>query len=231
MEHVTGLPMGEAIVGFSAESMLSAMGGSLNPLLDAIKSGDIKGVAGIISCTSLRDSGQDVHTVEMAKGLISRDILVLSMGCGNAGLQVAGLCSLDAIEHAGPRLQKTCKALNVPPVLSFGTCTDTGRLADLLLMVSKALGDVPMPDLPVAAVAPEYMEQKATIDAIFALALGLYTYVNPIPTVTNAPNLVGLLTDSLQDITGGKLDVEKDTKTALDNIERHILDKRRALGI
>jgi len=231
VEHVTGLPMGEAIVGFSAESMLSAMGGSLNPLLDAIKSGDIKGVAGIISCTSLRDSGQDVHTVEMAKGLISRDILVLSMGCGNAGLQVAGLCSLDAIEHAGPRLQKTCKALNVPPVLSFGTCTDTGRLADLLLMVSKALGDVPMPDLPVAAVAPEYMEQKATIDAIFALALGLYTYVNPIPTVTNAPNLVGLLTDSLQDITGGKLDVEKDTKTALDNIERHILDKRRALGI
>ena len=28
------------------------------------------------------------------------------------------------------------------------------------------------------------MEQKATIDALFALALGLYTYVNPVPTVT-----------------------------------------------
>ena len=37
------------------------------------------------------------------------------------------------------------------------------------------------------------MEQKATIDAIFALALGLYTYVNPVPTVTGAPNLVKLL--------------------------------------
>jgi len=39
---------------------------------------------------------------------------------------------------------------------------------------------VSIPDLPVAAVAPEYMEQKATIDAVFALALGLYTYVNPV---------------------------------------------------
>ena len=83
----------------------------------------------------------------------------------------------------------------MPPVLSYGTCTDTGRLADLSGAVSAALGGVPIPDLPVAAVAPEYMEQKATIDAVFALAFGLYTYVNPVPTVTGAPNLVKLLTE------------------------------------
>jgi len=67
-----------------------------------------------------------------------------------------------------------------------------------------------MPDLPVAAVAPEYMEQKATIDAIFALALGLYTYVNPVPTVTGAPNLVKLLTQDCKNVTGGLLNVETD---------------------
>jgi carbon-monoxide dehydrogenase catalytic subunit len=38
------------------------------------------------------------------------------------------------------------------------------------------------------------MEQKATIDAVYALALGLYTHVNPVPTVTGAPRLVKLLT-------------------------------------
>ena len=70
---------------------------------------------------------------------------------------------------------------------------------------------MPIPDLPVAAVAPEYMEQKATIDAVFALALGLYTYVNPVPTVTGAPNLVKLLTEDLTQVTGGILSVEKDT--------------------
>ncbi len=108
------------------------------------------------------------------------------MGCGNAAMQVAGLCSPpEAREYAGDSLKAVCEALGVPPVLSYGTCTDTGRLADLLGAISGALGGVPVPDLPVAAAAPEYMEQKATIDAIFALALGLYTYVNPpVPTVT-----------------------------------------------
>jgi carbon-monoxide dehydrogenase catalytic subunit len=32
--------------------------------------------------------------------------------------------------------------------------------------ISDALGDVPILDLSVAATAPEYMEQKATIDAV-----------------------------------------------------------------
>jgi carbon-monoxide dehydrogenase catalytic subunit len=166
----------------------------------------------------------------MAKELIKRDILVLSMGCGNGAMQVAGLCSLEAKEFAGPGLKNFCEKLKVPPVLSYGTCTDTGRLADLLAAVSNALG-VPIPNLPVVAVAPEYMEQKATIDAIFALALGLYTYVNPVPTVTGAPNLVKLLTQDCRQVTGGLLNVEKDPIKAVDMILAHIEDKRKKIGI
>jgi carbon-monoxide dehydrogenase catalytic subunit len=75
------------------------------------------------------------------------------------------------------------------------------------------------------------MEQKATIDAIFALALGLYTYVNPVPTVTGAPNLVKLLTEDCREVTGGILNVEKDTVKAVDGIEQHIMEKRKKLGI
>jgi carbon-monoxide dehydrogenase catalytic subunit len=88
--------------------------------------------------------------------------------------------SLDLISQhlircflASPGLKTLCESLNIPPVLSYGTCTDTGRIADLLGILSEALGGVPIPDLPVATAAPEYMEQKATI------AFGLYTYVNP----------------------------------------------------
>ncbi len=231
VEPVTNLPVTEAIVGFSTESILEALGGSLDPLLDAIKKGTIRGVAGFVSCTSLRDSGQDVHSVKVAKELIRRDILVLSMGCGNAALQVAGLCSPEAKELAGPGLKGICEALGVPPVLSYGTCTDTGRIADLLLAVSNALGGVPIPDLPVVAAAPEYMEQKATIDAIFALALGLYTYVNPVPTVTGAPNLVQLLTQDLSDVTGGLLNVDTDAVQAVEALAAHIEAKRKKLGI
>jgi len=230
VEPVAGLATGEAVVGFSTESILDALGGTLNPLLAAIKAGSVRGVAGLVSCTSLRDTGQDVHSVRIAKELIRRDILVLSMGCGNAAMQVAGLCTPEARELAGSGLKKVCEVLGVPPVLSYGTCTDTGRLGDLLAALSLALG-VPIPDLPVAAVAPEYMEQKATIDAVFALALGLYTYVNPVPTVTGGPNLVKLLTEDCPNVTGGRLDVEKDPVKAVDGIAAHIEEKRKKLGI
>ncbi|MCK4792063.1 MAG: anaerobic carbon-monoxide dehydrogenase catalytic subunit [Desulfobacteraceae bacterium] len=231
VEPLTQLPMKEALVGFSSESIVEALGGSLDPLLNAIKNGAIRGIAGFISCTTLRDCGQDVHSVAVARELIKRDILVLSMGCGNAALQVAGLCSPEAKEYAGPGLKGLCEKLNVPPVLSYGTCTDTGRLADLLAAISNAMGGVPIPDLPVVAGAPEYMEQKATIDAIFALALGLYTYVNPVPTVTGAPNLVKLLTQDCPEVTGGILNVDKDPVQAVEAMLNHIEGKRKKLGI
>lgn len=230
VEPVTKLPMKEVLVGFSTESILEALGGTLSPLLEAIKDGTLRGIVGLVSCTTLRDSGQDVHSVRVAKELIKRDVLVLSMGCGNGAMQVAGLCSLEAKEFAGPGLKELCEKLSIPPVLSYGTCTDTGRLADLLATISDTLG-VPLPDLPVAAAAPEYMEQKATIDAVFALALGLYTYVNPVPNITGAPSLVKLLTQDCKQVTGGLLNVEKDPVKAVDAILAHIETKRKKIGI
>ncbi len=199
VEAVRDLPVSLATVGFSTESILSALGGSLGPLLDVIKDGSIRGVVGLVSCTTLRDYGQDAHQIAVAKELIGRDILVLSMGCGNAAMQVGGLCSPQARDLAGPGLKAVCQKLGTPPVLSYGTCTDTGRIADLLAAISSALGGVPITDLPVAAAAPQYMEQKATIDAIFALAYGLYTYVYPVPPVGGAPNLIKLLTSDSQE--------------------------------
>ncbi|MDK2826689.1 MAG: anaerobic carbon-monoxide dehydrogenase catalytic subunit [Methanolobus sp.] len=231
VKPVTDLPMSEAVVGFSTESILEALGGKLDPLLDAIKDGTLRGVAGLVSCTTLRDTGQDSHSIAVAKELIKRDVLVLSMGCGNAAMQVGGLCSPEAKELAGPGLKAICEALGIPPVLSYGTCTDTGRIADLIAAVSAALGNVPVPDLPVVATAPEYMEQKATIDAVFALAFGLYTHVNPVPTVTGAPNLVKLLTEDCKDVTGGVMNVETDAVKAVELMLDHIENNRKKLGI
>ncbi len=231
VQPITQLPMKEAVVGFSTESIGEALGGTLDPLLGAIKDGTCRGVAGLVSCTTLRDTGQDIHSVRIAMQLIKRDILVLSLGCGNGAMQVAGLCSSNARKLAGPGIRKLCESLQIPPVLSYGTCTDTGRLADLLAAISDTLGGVPMPDLPVAAVAPEYMEQKATIDAVFALALGLYTYVNPVPTITGAPNLVQLLTRDCREVTGGIMNVEKDPVQAAKAILAHIEANRKKLGM
>lgn len=219
-----------AVVGFSVESILEALGGSLDPLLGEIKSGSIRGVVGLVSCTTLGNGPHDLPTITIAKELISRDILVLSMGCGNAALQVAGLCSPEAREFAGPGLKRVCGALGIPPVLSFGTCTDTGRLSILVSEVAKAL-HVDVPDLPIAVTAPQYMEQKATIDAVFALALGVLTHVSPTPPLVGGARLMKLLSQDLAHVTGGSLLIEDDMIKAAEKIAIHIEGKRSALGI
>jgi carbon-monoxide dehydrogenase catalytic subunit len=224
------LRIGDAVAGFSTESILGALGGSLDPLLDVIKNGTLRGVAGLVSCTTLRYSGQDSTTIAVAKELIKNDVLVLAMGCGNAALQVAGLETPEAKELAGPGLKAVCELLGIPPVLSFGTCTDTGRIMLLVGAIADALG-VDVPALPVVATAPEYMEQKATIDAMAALAFGMYVHVSPVPFVTGAPRLVKLVTDDLPSVTGGKLAVETDPHEAVVGMLNHIETKRAALGI
>ena len=169
-------------------------------------------------------------TVNVAKELIKRNILVLSAGCGNAATQVAGLNSLSAQELAGPKLRPVLEALGIPPVLSFGTCTDCGRLALLVGAVAAALG-VDTDKLPIVVTAPEYMEQKAAVDTLSALALGLYTHVSPAPFISGSPTLVKLLAEDLPSVTGGKLAVETDAKEAVAAMLDWIDAKRAALGI
>ncbi len=223
-------PIQPAIVGFSTESILEALGGTLTPLLNAIKSGKIKGIVALISCSTLGNGPQDLPTIIIAKELIKRDILVLSMGCGNAAMQVGGLCTQQARELAGEGLRSICSALGIPPVLSFGTCSDTGRVSVLVSAVADALG-VDVPELPIAVTAPQYMEQKATIDAVFALAFGAFTHVSPTPPLVGGERLMKLLSSDLEGLTGGKIYLENDMVKAAEAIEKHILGKRVALGI
>ena len=221
----------KAIAGFSPEAILKALGGNLDPLLDVIKAGKIKGVVGIVNCTTLKNGPQDWMTVNLAKELVKRDVLIVAGGCGCHGLEVAGLCNLEAIEKfAGEGLKEVCRSLGIPPVLPFGTCTDTGRISLLVTALADAL-DVDTSQLPVVVSAPEWMEQKATIDGLFALAYGLYTHLSPIPPVTGGPELAKLLTEDLEKLTGGKVILGDDPTEVAQVIAEHIDRKRAALGI
>jgi carbon-monoxide dehydrogenase catalytic subunit len=220
----------KAIAGFSTEAVLNAIGNKLDPLVDVISQGKIKGVVALANCSTLRNGPQDWNTVNITKELIKKDILVVSGGCGNHGLEVAGLCNLDALEMAGDGLKEVGKALGIPPVLSFGTCTDTGRMSMLVTALADHL-NVDIPDLPIAVTAPEWMEQKATIDGVFAVAYGAYTHLSPTPFVTGAPRLVKLLTEDVEGLTGGKIALGDDPVQAAKDIENHIISKRQKLGL
>ena len=118
----------DVITGLSETSLREFLGGSWKPLVDLIAAGKIKGVAGIVGCSNLTAKGHDVFTVELAKELIKRNIIVLSAGCSSGGLENVGLMSPKAAELAGDSLKEVCTSLGIPPVLNFGPCLAIGRL-------------------------------------------------------------------------------------------------------
>jgi carbon-monoxide dehydrogenase catalytic subunit len=91
--------------------------------------------------------------------------------------------------------------------------------------------DVDIPDLPIAVTAPEWMEQKATIDGVFAVAYGAYTHLSPTPFITGARDLVKLLTEDVEGLTGGKIALGDDPSEVANNIEAHIVSKRKGMGL
>ncbi|KJS03342.1 MAG: hypothetical protein VR68_01680 [Peptococcaceae bacterium BRH_c4a] len=219
----------KVITGFGVESILGALGGSLDPLLDAVKSGAIKGIVAVVGCTNNRN-GHDSIGVSLMKELIKKDILVINAGCMSSAAQIESLMTPEAAELAGEGLKGVCRALGIPPCLNFGSCVDIGRIGVVVTAIANILGVDPS-QLPVAVSAPEYLEQKAVADGIFAVAFGLLTHLGPVPPVTGSPLVTRILTEDVESLTGGKVMVEQDPVKAAVIIESHIVSKRKALGI
>lgn len=219
----------DVVAGVGVESLLSVLGGSLEPLLNVIKDGKIKGITAVVGCTNNRN-GHDSSSLTLIKELLKRDILVITAGCVSSGAQIEGLQTLEASKYAGENLKSICKALSIPPVLNFGSCIDIGRIGIAVTAIANALG-VDTSDLPVAASAPEYLEQKAVADGVFAVTFGLLTHLGPVPPVAGAPLVTRILTNDVEGLVGGKVCVEQDMVKAAEIIEAHIVDKRKKLGI
>ena len=219
----------EGIVGFSLEAILKALGGSLDPLIEAIKSGTIKGIAGVVGCNNPKVK-QDYKHVNLVKELIKNDILVVNGGCNAIACAKAGLLTLEAAEQAGEGLKGVCKKLGIPPVLHMGSCVDNSRILMALAAMAKALG-VDIPDLPVAGAAPEWMSEKAVSIGTYFISSGVFTVLGTVPPVLGSANVTKLLTEGAEDVVGGKFAVETDPFKAAQLMIDHIMAKRRALGI
>ncbi len=219
----------KVVSGFGVESIASALGGSLEPLLDVVKQGSIKGIAAVVGCTNNRN-GHDTKGLEIMKEFIRNDVLVVAAGCMSSAAEIHGLMDPDAKDMAGEGLQTVCKMLGIPPVLNFGSCVDIGRIGVVVTEIANALGVDPS-QLPVVASAPEYLEQKAVADGIFAVSFGLLTHLGPVPPVTGSELVTNILTKDIENLTGGRVLVNENPKEAVAEMVAHIETKRKALGI
>jgi len=219
----------DAVGGFSVESIVGALGGSAEPLIEAIKAGKIRGAAGIVGCNNPKIT-QDYGHVTLTRRLIENDVLVVDTGCAAVANAKAGFKVAEARQYAGDGLKEICGALGIPPVLHLGSCVDNVRILSLAAALADAL-QVDISDLPLAGAAPEWYSEKAVSIGAYFVASGVYTVLGPMPPITGSRNVVQLLTEGLEDVVGATFAVEPDPENAALLIRRRIESRRKALGL
>jgi carbon-monoxide dehydrogenase catalytic subunit len=219
----------DCMVGFSVEAIVKALGGTLDPLLDAITSGAIRGIAGVVGCNNPKVR-HDYGHLKLVEDLIANDVLVVNTGCNAIACAKAGLLLPEAAEQAGDGLKGVCQALGVPPVLHMGSCVDISRILVACAAIANALG-VDISDLPVAGAAPEWMSEKAVSIGTYVVSSGIYTVLGTVPQVLGSPNVTELLTAGAEGVVGATFAVEPDPERAAILMRRRIEAKRKALGL
>lgn len=219
----------EFMAGFSVEAIVEALGGTLDPLLNAIKEGSIKGIAALVGCNNPKIK-HDYGHVALAEELISKDILVVETGCAAIASAKAGLLLPEAAAQAGPGLKAVCEALQIPPVLHMGSCVDISRILVVAAALAKAL-NVDISDLPLAGAAPEWMSEKAVSIGTYVIGSGVFTVLGTVPPVLGSSNVAALLTAGANDVIGACFAVEEDPLKAAALMVSHINAKRSQLGL
>jgi len=215
--------------GFSVEAILSALGGTPKPLVDAIIAGTIRGAVAVVGCNNPK-LPQDLAHIELTRQLIENDILVLVTGCAAVANGKAGQMLPESAALAGPGLRSVCEALGIPPVLHMGSCVDNSRVIALAAALASYLG-VDIDQLPLAGAAPEWYSEKAVAIGAYVVASGITTVLGVQPPIFGSPHVVQLLADGLDGVVGAKFAVEPDPDKAALLIRRHIEAKREALGL
>ncbi|HSL32979.1 MAG TPA: anaerobic carbon-monoxide dehydrogenase catalytic subunit [Candidatus Limnocylindrales bacterium] len=217
------------MAGFSVEAILGALGGTPQPLVDAIAAGSIRGAVGVVGCNNPKVP-LDYGHVTLTRRLIENDILVLVTGCAAVANGKAGQMVPDAAQLAGPGLRAVCESLGIPPVLHMGSCVDNTRILVLAAALADHLG-VDISQLPLAGAAPEWYSEKAVAIGAYVVASGITTVLGVQPPIFGSPKVVDLLANGLDGVVGARFAVEPDPEKAAVLIRRHLEEKRRGLGL
>lgn len=226
----------ELVAGFSAEIVHNLLGGRVRatyrPLNDAIISGRLRGVAGVVGCNNPHIKHDWAH-LELVKELLRHDVLVLQTGCSAIACAKAGLLKPEAAgEYAGHGLREICEAVGIPPVLHMGSCVDNSRILIAASEIIKegGLGD-DLSCLPAAGAAPEWMSEKAITIGTYFVASGVFTVFNPPQSILGSKNVTDLICRGLREIVGACFAFESEPIKMAKLMINHIDKKRRELKL
>jgi carbon-monoxide dehydrogenase catalytic subunit len=223
------------VAGFSHEYLRYMQGGyyrgSFRPLNDAIITGRIRGVAGVVGCNNARTPHDYTHNY-VVQELIKNDVLVVQTGCSAISVAKLGLLGPEAMEKAGPGLREVCEAIGIPPVLHLGSCVDNTRILTVASQMASegGLGE-DIGDLPAVGMAPEWMSEKALSIGTYFVASGVYVIFGSKNPVAGSEDVVKLISEGWEAKVGGKLEFILDAEEMVQKALEHIDKKRADLGL
>jgi len=224
------------VAGFSVEAIKYMLGGtfrpSFRPLNDAIISGRIKGVVGIVGCNNIKTQ-TDSYINALTKELIKRDILILKTGCAAQASAKAGMLTPEtALEQAGTGLKEVCEAVGMPPILHMGSCVDNCRILDAAsqIVFEGGLGET-IAQVPAVGVAPEWMSEKAVAIGCYFVASGVDVILGQPFHTSGSENVQEYLSKGASEMFGGGFHQIADPLEAVEKIMELINNAREALGI
>ncbi|MEK6732119.1 MAG: anaerobic carbon-monoxide dehydrogenase catalytic subunit [Candidatus Omnitrophota bacterium] len=224
------------VAGFTMENVFYNLGGSFRPsyrpLNDAIISGRIRGVAGVVGCDNPKNESGMCHA-DMVRELIKNDVLVVQTGCSGGACAKAGLLTPEAaFKFAGEGLKEICETVGIPPVLHTGSCVDNTRILTACCEMVKEGGiGNSIDELPVAGAAPEWMSEKAIAIGWYFVTSGLLVVIGTPLRVLGSKNVTNYICNDIEQIYGGKWAFEGDPIKAAHIMIEHIDKKREALKL
>ena len=232
----------KARVGYSVEAIKKCLDGvcnshvdeygSMMPLVDAIKSGVIRGAVAMVGCNNPRIRPDTAH-IALMKKLLENDIIVIVSGCSAQAAAKAGLMDLEARNYCGEGLKRVCRLVGIPPVLHMGSCVDISRMMVLASDIAKDWG-INISQIPLCGCAPEWMSEKAVSIGNYVVATGIETYLGVNPYTAGSEEVERLLQGEdgfCQEKLEAHFVVEKDIEVLGDKMIESIEKKRLAIGI
>ena len=229
----------KATVGYSVEAIKKCLDGVTNshvdelgtmkPLVDAVKSGVIRGAVAMVGCNNPKVR-QDQYHIELMKRLLENDILVVVSGCSAQAAAKVGLMDKEAAKYCGEGLKRVCRLVDIPPVLHMGSCVDISRMMVLASDIAKDWG-IEISQIPLVGCAPEWMSEKAVSIGNYVVATGIDTFLGVDPYTKGSEQVRGFLQSGIKDWVGANFIVNTDIDMLTTMMIEHIEEKREALGI
>ena len=226
----------QMVAGFSVDAIKYMLGGkyraSFRPLNDAIISGRIYGVVGIVGCNNPKKKADD-YTNIMTKELIKRNVLILKTGCTAIASGKAGMLKPEiGVEMAGDGLREICETVGIPPILHMGSCVDNCRILEAATEVVRegGLGDS-LAGLPAVGVAPEWMSEKAIAIGCYFVASGVDVVLGHPFYTSGSENVTNFLHEGVKEEFGASFHHCEDPMEGVEKVMAILTEAREKLGI